>query len=99
MGVPVKTSGEKSWELVPASSSGPEGWGGTTEGVEGLKELEILLSASCFQLAACSVAPRLPSIMEEKRVEGDKGGKDIVKKLMMVVRSQEGLTLNCFIVD
>jgi hypothetical protein len=91
MGVPVKTGGEKSWKLVPASSCEPKGQGGATEEVGGLESLRLSLSA-IFQLAACSVVPRLLSLMEKEGVEGDQGGEDIVEKLMVVVRSQEGST-------
>jgi hypothetical protein len=91
MGVPVKTGGEKSWELGPASSCRPEGRGGTTEGVGGVEELDFPLSATCFRLAARSAEPRLPSLREGEKGEGDKGGEDIVVKSMVVVRSQEGL--------
>jgi hypothetical protein len=92
MGVPVKTGGEKSWELVPASSCEPEGQGGATEGVGGLEGLETVIFANCFRLAAHSAEPRLPSLREGERGDGDGGGEDIVEKSMVVVRSQEGLT-------
>jgi hypothetical protein len=74
MGVPVKTGGEKSWELEPASSCWPEGWGDATEGVGGVEELDFPLAATCFRLAAWSTEPRLPSLREGKKGEGDKGG-------------------------
>jgi hypothetical protein len=50
-----------------------------------------MVSANYFLLAAQSAEPRLPSLREGKREEGDRGGKDIVKRSMVVVRSQEAL--------
>jgi hypothetical protein len=59
--------------------------------VGGTEDLLLAVSACCFQLAAHSVEPRLPSLREGEKGEGDKVGENIVEKLMVVVRSQEGL--------